>query len=130
MAVDAEVVVDAAAALAFLKRERGWENVPAYLGRGIMSVINFAETVQRLHRSGYDPEPYVRLLDSSGMKLIDADRKTAAIAGDLERVTKPFGLSLADRFCLSLALQRKVPVVTADKPFASTGLGIQVILLR
>jgi len=130
VAVDAEVVIDASAALAFLKRETGWEQMPAYLGRGMMSTVNFAEIVQSLHRSGRDADRHLRLLDASGVRFVDADRKLARLAGDLERTTKPIGLSLADRFCLALALLHKVPLVTADKPFSKIGAPAKVILLR
>jgi len=104
--------------------------MPAYLSRGMISAVNFTEIVQSLHRSGRDPASHLHVLDASGLRFIDADRRTAQLAGDLERATKPWGMSLADRFCLALALLHKSPIVTADKPFAKIGMAAKVILLR
>lgn len=37
------------------------------------------------------------------------------LAGLLRPVTKPLGLSLGDRACLSLAVMRQLPVFTVDR---------------
>ncbi|MCP4421465.1 MAG: type II toxin-antitoxin system VapC family toxin, partial [Chloroflexi bacterium] len=45
-------------------------------------------------------------------------------------LTKPFGLSIADRACLSLAMVRKIPVFTADRIWQQVGLEIEINLIR
>lgn len=54
------------------------------------------------------------------------------IAAQLRKQTKSFGLSLADRACLSLARIMDLPVVTADKCWVEISdiLNIPVILIR
>ncbi len=44
--------------------------------------------------------------------------------------TQLYGLSLANRDCLALAMERQVPVLTADQVWVELGLGIDIQLLR
>lgn len=131
MALDEpEHVVDASAALAFLLGETGADVVAPRLPGGVMSAVNLAEVAQRCWRLGHDPTPYVDRLAASGLRIVDADLLAARLAADLERLTRPYGLSLADRFCLALALDRQAPVLTADRPFQKLGLPIPIVLIR
>jgi PIN domain nuclease of toxin-antitoxin system len=125
-----DYVVDASAALAFLLGEAGQEVVGPLLSGGLMSAVNLAEVAQRCWRLGQDPIPFVDRLADEGLRVVDADMLAARLAADLERLTKPYGLSLADRFCLALALDRSMPVLTADRPFQSLGLPVKVLLIR
>jgi PIN domain nuclease of toxin-antitoxin system len=126
----AEHVVDASAALAFLLGERGADQVAPQLGAAWMSAVNVAEVAQRCWRLGRDPEPYLERLFAAGMRVADADLLAARLAGDLERITRPYGLSLADRFCLALAMDKALPLLTADRPFARLGLPLTIVLIR
>ena len=124
------VVLDASAVLALIRREPGAEKVVDRIRGGRMSAVNLAEVAQRLWRQGSDPTPWVDGLDAGGLILVPADTALALSAAALERLTKPFGLSLADRFCIALALHEQLPLVTADKPFARLRLPIAVELIR
>jgi ribonuclease VapC len=124
------VVVDSSAALAFLRTEPGGELALPFLASGIMSAVNFAEVVQRFWRDGHDPEPYLDALSKTGLTVVAAEISVAHMAGALERQTKPWGLSLADRFCLAEALHRGLPVVTTDRPLSELNLGIEIKRLR
>jgi PIN domain nuclease of toxin-antitoxin system len=126
----AEHVVDASAVLAFLLAEPGAEKVAPHLGAAWMSSVNVAEVAQRCWRLGRDPDPYLDRLFAAGLRVADADLLAARLAADLERTTRPYGLSLADRFCLALGLDRSLPVLTADRPFASLGLPLTIVLIR
>ncbi len=53
--------------------------------------------------------------------------ETAAL---LRARTRERGLSLADRACLALALDRGLRVVTADRAWAELGLEVEVELIR
>ena len=128
--VAAQHVVDASAALAYLLGETGADVVSPCLEGGLISAVNLAEVAQRCWRLGQDPTPYVDRLTTSGLRVVDADTLAARLAADLERLTRPFGLSLADRFCLALALDWSLPVLTADRPFQKLGLPIQIVLIR
>jgi PIN domain nuclease of toxin-antitoxin system len=128
--LDGEIVIDASVALCYLRRERGWEDVPKHLAIASMSVVNYAEVFQRLLRERADAEPLVQLLIDMGLRLIDADPVLARAAAELETPTRGLGISLADRFCIALAMLRQVPLLTADKPWAALRLGIDIRLLR
>jgi PIN domain nuclease of toxin-antitoxin system len=54
----------------------------------------------------------------------------ARIAAELKRITRPFGLSLGDRACLALAIDRKATVYTTDKAWKQFDLGIEVVVIR
>ncbi|MBS0470903.1 MAG: PIN domain-containing protein [Proteobacteria bacterium] len=128
--MDSEIVIDASVALCYLRRERGWEGVPQHLPIASMSVVNYAEVFQRLLRESADAGPRAQLLIDMGLRLIDADPVLARAAAELEAPTRGQGISLADRFCIALAMLRQVPLLTADKPWAALGLGIDIRLLR
>ena len=130
MALDSEIVIDASSALCFLRRERGWEDFPQHIPIGIMSVLNYTEVVQRLLRDGPDGEARATLLVEFGLRLIDVDLQTALGAARLEGPTRRQGVSLADRICLALGLDRGLAVLTADRAWASLGLAIDIRLLR
>ena len=59
---------------------------------------------------------------------LDAER-AAAVAG-LEPLTGPAGLSLGDRCCLALALERGVPALTADGAWLRLSHLVRVELIR
>jgi PIN domain nuclease of toxin-antitoxin system len=54
----------------------------------------------------------------------------AQIAAELILATKPFGLSLGDRACLALAIERKATVYTTDRAWKSLSLGIEIEVIR
>lgn len=119
-------VIDASAALAFIHAEPGHDTVAPYLTQGIMSTVNLAEVVGRLSRRGLDPMRAHYL----GCEFIPFDTDLAERAGRLLPDTQAHGLSLGDRACLALALRERLPVLTADRIWASLNLGIDVALVR
>jgi PIN domain nuclease of toxin-antitoxin system len=54
----------------------------------------------------------------------------ARIAAELMPITRPYGLSLGDRACLALAIQRKATVYTTDKVWKKLSLGIEIEVIR
>ena len=52
------------------------------------------------------------------------------MAAELIHVTQPYGLSLGDRACLALAIERKAKVYTADRCWKNLSLGIEVEVIR
>jgi PIN domain nuclease of toxin-antitoxin system len=45
-------------------------------------------------------------------------------------MTKPYGLSLGDRACLALAIQRNATVYTTDRDWSKLSIGIKIEVIR
>jgi PIN domain nuclease of toxin-antitoxin system len=124
------IVLDASALLALLFREEGHEAVAAVLDQGVLSAVNLAEVLGRFARDGHDPLPLRDRLLASPMAVIPFDDRQAALAASLLPVGAPLGLSLGDRACLALALERKLPVMTADRAWQQLRLPIDIRHIR
>ena len=125
-----EVVFDASAVLAILKRERGAERAAAALGRSIVSCVNLAEVQSKLVDAGLEKQTAWQWIEFLGCRAVPFDSDQAREAGSLIGVTQPYGLSLGDRACLALAMERKAKVYTADRNWKRLSLGIEVEAIR
>jgi PIN domain nuclease of toxin-antitoxin system len=67
---------------------------------------------------------------SFGFEISFFDDLQARLAGELVTQTRPYGLSLGDRACLALAIQRKATVYTTDAAWKKLNLGIEVEVIR
>ena len=123
------VVLDASALLAYLQREPGANLVRPVMAEAVMSTVNWAEVVQKVSE-GIEDLPGLRgSLESLGLDLAPFTARQAEIAGELRNRTRELGLSLGDRACLALGLDREVTVYTADRAWTRLHLetGIKVI---
>lgn len=125
-----EVVFDASAVLAILKRERGADRALAVLGRAKISCVNLAEVQSKLVYEGLDKQTAWARIDFLGCNPVPFDSDLARQAGSLIEKTKSAGLSLGDRACLALAMERKAKVYTADRAWTDLGLGIEIEVIR
>jgi ribonuclease VapC len=121
------MVYDASALLAWLRAEPGGERVEAMTGPRLVSAVNLAEVVQRLHRD-YGSEAVREAIAALALTVIPVDAQLAEQAGFMARQTATAGLSLADRFCLALARQLGLPALTADRIWLSIGPQLGVIV--
>ena len=120
------IVLDASAALAYMFAEPGAAAVDAAMDGAFMSAVNWAEVLSRLAREGLPLETD----QSSRFTIVDFDAAQAHSAAALLPATRPLGLSLADRACLALALNRELPVLTADRAWLRLDVGVEVRLIR
>ena len=124
-------VLDASAVLAYPRREPGYERVREMLDVGAaISTVNLAEVYAKVVASGQQLEPVaVRLLavGLSPERFTEEDAHTSAI---LYPKTRPLGLSLGDRACLALGLRLGLPVLTGDRAWARSGLGLDIRIIR
>jgi PIN domain nuclease of toxin-antitoxin system len=125
-----EYVLDASALLALLNDEAGAELVEKLLAFSIISSINYSETVSRLARHGMPETEIKELLELLGLEVIPFQTDQAYLCGCLINSTSPFGLSLGDRACLSLAQMTHRIALTADQAWKSLNIGIPIELIR
>ena len=124
------VVLDASALLAMLNDEPGGDHVVTVLPLAMISTVNLSEVVAKLAEHGM-PEPVIQsALEGLGLRVIDFDRAMAYRCGMLRSMTKTLGLSLGDRACIALGMQRDTAVVTADRAWSQLDLGIDVRVIR
>lgn len=64
------------------------------------------------------------------MRWIPFGERHAQMAADLVPQTRAFGLSLGDRACLALGMELGLPVLTADRVWASIGLAVTIETIR
>ncbi len=123
--------MDASAVLAILSGEAGAEKLsPRLLSDATISNVNLAEVQGKLVSRGLDPDD---AWDAALGLVREPEAFTmeqARIAGDLVTVTRPLGLSLGDRACLSLGIVLRATVYTADRSWKGLRLGISIHSIR
>ncbi len=124
------MVLDASAVLAWLFREYAWADVEARLVGSFMSTVNLAEVLTRIQRDGQPSAPVLDALQQTPIHFVAFTMDDADCVASLEPLTRRHGLSLGDRACLALALQRGLPVMTADRSWADLDLPMEIILIR
>jgi len=126
----ASAVLDASALLALLRGEVGADRVAACLSEAVISTVNQAEVQAKLVLAGVEEKLAWWHIAEAGCPSIPFDEEQAQIAGGLVRVTRPLGLSLGDRACLALAIQRQSTVYTTNQAWQNLNLGIEVKVIR
>lgn len=124
------VVLDSTAILAVLFNELGSETVVPLLEGALVSAANLAEVYASLVRRGVDADLAWRQLLELGCAICPMDKEQARIAGGLAGQRQTAELSLGDRACLALALQRKGTVYTTNATWKSLGLDVEVEVIR
>jgi PIN domain nuclease of toxin-antitoxin system len=124
------IVLDASALLALLYREPGHEAVAAVVTSSCMSTVNLAEVLGRFARDGHEPHPILDHIVSMGIEIVSFEAPDTALVASLEPSTRSLGLSLGDRACLALGVQRDIPVLTADRAWSQIALRVVVNVIR
>ena len=120
-------VLDASAVLAVIFREDGIDKVMAQISDSVMSVVNLCEVLTASARKGLDARTVKSLLDELGILWTAPDDVDALVASGFP---SDLGLSLGDRFCLALAAERGVPVLTGDRAWTRLAPAIDIELIR
>lgn len=124
------IALDASALLAFLFQEDGHEQVAEHLDECCLSTVNLSEVIGRFARDSYDPQMVLRQIMATRIEIVAFSSNQAALAAALLPQTRSLGLSLADRACLSLALARQIPALTADLVWQQTDIGVEIVTIR
>ncbi|MGB9406136.1 MAG: type II toxin-antitoxin system VapC family toxin [Terracidiphilus sp.] len=123
-------VLDSSAVLAVIFSEPGGEAVIDLLQGGLLSTVNLTEIHTKLLLDGRAADHAWNRARSMGLEVCFFDEEQARIAAELIGITRPFGLSLGDRACLALAIQRKATVYTTDRVWKKLPLDIEVEVIR
>jgi len=124
------MVLDASALLALLFGEPGHETVAIAADGACVSTVNLAEVLTRFVREGHLAASVLAQLETYAIEWVRFDAAHAAEVAMLWPQTRRFGLSLGDRACLAVAIDRGLPVMTADRAWAEVNLPVTVRLIR
>ena len=125
------VVLDASAILAVINEEKGSEKLPPeLLAHALVSTVNLAEVQSKLVARGWNADDAWE--DCMGVvdEVLPFSIEQAKRTGSLIAATQPLGLSLGDRACLALAIERNAPIYTADRSWKNLRLGVPIHLIR
>jgi len=111
-------VLDSSALLAYLNEEPGGEEIEPLLDGALISTINLSEVLQKGVHQDIDPTELAATISRMGVDSVRFDAGMAARTAALWVTTRPYGLSLADRACLTLASDLHATAVTTDRAWA------------
>ena len=123
-------VFDASALLAVMLGEPGSEIVLAEIRRGLVSTVNVVEVIQRMADHGIDSKETLKQLSRLEIEIVPFDLDQAAVVASLRPATRHKGVSLADRACLALGINRGLPVFTTDRIWTELALPLDIRLIR
>ncbi|KQM21196.1 twitching motility protein PilT [Sphingomonas sp. Leaf24] len=129
---DPVYVLDASAVLAAFFDEPGADVVADHMSGALMSAVNLSEVVAKLIDRGASPDQIAEIVAQLDIDIVPQDETQAMAAGLLRRETRSSGLSLGDRSCLALAIDRKAVALTGDRAWLSLAepLGVEVLAIR
>ena len=124
-------ILDASALLALLQGEPGARLVAEHLDGAVIAAANLAEVATKYDERGADVEQLASFVDEFGLEVIPMSRQQALMIGKLRSETRRAGLSLGDRACLALAMERPEDIVlTADRAWQELDLGLEIEMVR
>ena len=126
-----KIIFDASAVIALLAKEKGFEVIKRHLKNAIISSVNISEVykycieVQKLTK-----DEALLLITLSDIKIVDFNEEQALITAEIVIKTKKYGISLADRACIALAILKNTSIITCDKIWQKFDIGIEFIIAR
>lgn len=124
------IVLDTSALVAFVKDEAGANMVKSALADCAMSSVNVSEFLTKASDRGQDIDSEIALLETLHIEFVDYTFARSIMAARLRHSTRALGLSLGDRACLALAIERQCPVMTADRAWGKLDLGVKIVVIR
>lgn len=124
------MVLDASAVVAHLNDEPGGDRVGALLNGALISAVNLCEVGSKLSDFGVPDDEWAAVMRALHLDVVAFDGPQADRAIALRAMTRAKGLSLADRACLALAIDRNATAVTADRAWAALDVGCEIELIR
>lgn len=125
-----DIVLDASALLAFVRREPGGDCVGEWLNRSAMSAVNLAEVIGVSVEKGAAWEQVDARLRVLPVQILPFEREDAQRVAALRTLTRDRGLSLADRACIALGQRLGTAVLTADKTWTGLAVDVDIRFIR
>lgn len=126
-----KAALDASALIALLNQEPGADQLtPEIMANALGSTVNLTEVQSKLVNDGMPEDKAWQAIVNSVYEAVPFSSEHAKTAGSLIAETRPLALSLGDRACLALLLERKAIVYTADRSWKKLKLGIQIHVIR
>lgn len=123
-------VLDASALLAYLQQEPGSQRIEGRMAELCISSVNWSEVVQKSLVKEVDIVKMDQCLRDLELTIEPFTDQQAVTAAQLWAKTRAQGLSLADRACLALALDKSLPVLTTDRVWKELNLEMEIVVLR
>jgi ribonuclease VapC len=95
-----------------------------------LSAVNLSEVAARCVERGKPIDQVSALLRELPVTVVPFDSAAAYRAAGLRVATRHLGMSLGDRCCLSLAIEKHALVLTTDTDWSKLDLGIEIRQLR
>jgi PIN domain nuclease of toxin-antitoxin system len=89
-----------------------------------------AEVFAKLTERGLSQREADMIVYRYQLAVVPFDEDLARQTGALRPTTKALGLSLGDRASLALARRERLPILTADKSWATLDLGVPIKVVR
>jgi ribonuclease VapC len=123
-------VFDSSAVLALLQNEAGSAKLAPLIAGALLSTVNLSEVHSKLVQKGVPGPLSWNRIAGLQCDICPFTAKQGRAAAELIQTSRPFGLSLGDRACLALAIERKARVYTADRNWKNLSLGIEIEVIR
>ena len=124
------VILDASALLAFLHDEPGGERISPVLEGAHVSAVNWSEVLQKSLQRDVDIDGMQQEFTEVGVIFEPFTPEQAETAARLFTRTRNHGLSLASCACLALAVDKGLPVLTADRAWGKLKLDVAIQVVR
>lgn len=116
--------------MAAINAERGGDVVAAHLADAAISAVNYSEVLKKTIERDTPTDPVIAFIAGWPIEIVPFDERLAGWTAELYPQVKQIGLSMADRACLALGIQRNCKVLTAERRMALVSLPIKVKLIR
>lgn len=123
-------VLNSSAILCTLFHEPGGKEASRYLEGALINAVNLTEVVTKLQDKGVGDSVIDDIILDLKLKTVFHSQSLAINAGKLRNLTRTKGLSLGDRACLALAIERGAIAVTTDRAWQDVNCGARVLLVR
>lgn len=125
-----DIILDASAIIAVLKREPGADRVGAVAEGARVSALTIAEVATWLTVEGVQADQANTAISLFRLTVEPFHTNRALAAGFLVAKTRHRGLSLGDRACLALAIELGMPVMTGDRAWRDLNIGVDIRFFR